>query len=157
MPCRSAFCAEAEIMRPLAPAAAAPAKRLNARRRLSFIDLRPLRHFGRFRRVPPPDGRERRRPVFWHSLRMAKTIPARGALLTVGPLRYHVEIPQQRAVECLAGGNQIIAVLGEDYALDQPVDCRILDANQIARTGLVGRGRTPEVALLVTGRQRLAP
>ena len=95
--------------------------------------------------------------VFRHVLRTAEAIPARRALLAVGPLRHDVEIPQQHAVERLGGGDQFVAVLGEDHALDQRIDRRILDADQIARAGLIGGLRTPEAALLVAGRQRLAP
>ena len=56
--------------------------------------------------------------------------------LAVGPLRHDVEIPQQHAVERLGGGDQLVAVLGEDDALDQLVDRRVLDADQVARAGL---------------------
>ncbi len=53
--------------------------------------------------------------------------------------------------------HQLGAVLGIDDAVDQLVDGRILDADQIARAGNVGGGRAPIAALLVAGRQRLAP
>src|SRR5207247_1995742 len=43
------------------------------------------------------------------------------------------------------------AVLGENDALDQRVDRRILDASIVARADAVGRGRAPEIALLVAG------
>ena len=96
-------------------------------------------------------------PYFGMSCRAAEAVPARGALLAVGPLRHDVEIPQQHAVERLGGGDQLVAVLGEDHALDQRIDRRILDADQVARAGLIGGLRAPEAALLVAGRQRLAP
>ena len=66
-------------------------------------------------------------------------------------------VPQQHAVERLGGGDQLGAVLGEDDALDQRIDRRILDAGIVARAGAVGGLRAPDIALLVAGRQRLRP
>src|SRR6516162_5247148 len=88
---------------------------------------------------------------------MSKTIPARGARIGVSPLRHHVKIPQQNAIKRLGGGNELGAIFAEDHALDQFIDGRILDANQIARARLVGSLRTPETALLIAGRERLGP
>src|SRR6185437_3508003 len=158
MPWRSASCATAgPTSRLPAPAAAAPASTPRARRRVTRISSRPLRQLGRLVFVPPPDGRESRIAVFRQRLRPAEAVPARGAHLTVGPLRHDVIIPQQHAVERARRRHQFVAVLGEDDAVDQGVDRRILDADDVARTGLVGGLRTPEAALLVAGRQRFAP
>ena len=72
-------------------------------------------------------------------------------------MRHDVEIPQQHAVERHGGGDQFGTVFGKDHAIDQRIDRRVLDADQIARAGLIGGGRTPEAALLVAGRQRFTP
>ena len=88
---------------------------------------------------------------------MGETIPACGTLERIGPLRHDVVIPQQHAVERFGGGDQLGAILGEDYLVDQRVDGRILDADQIARAGLIRGLRAPIGALLVAGRERLAP
>ena len=88
---------------------------------------------------------------------MAEAVPARGAHFAVGPLRHDVMVPQQHAVERVGGGDEIGAVLGEDDLIDHRVDRRIFDADQVVRAGLVGGLRTPIAALLVAGRQRLAP
>ncbi len=110
-----------------------------------------------FSRVPPPDRRECRRAVFRQRIGPAETVPARGALLVVGELRHDVVVPQQHAVERPGGGDELGAILGEDDPLDQRIDRRILDADVVARARRVGGRRTPEVALLVAGRQRLRP
>src|SRR5438552_131377 len=88
---------------------------------------------------------------------MAETVPTRGALFAIGPLRHDVVVPQQHAVERLGGGDQLLAALGEDDAVYHGVDRRVLDADEIARAGLVGGLRTPETSLLIAGRQRFAP
>ena len=43
-------------------------------------------------------------------------------------LRHDVEVPQQHPIERARGGDQILAVGGEDDTLDQRVDDRVLDA-----------------------------
>ena len=52
---------------------------------------------------------------------MAKAIPVRIALEAVGELRHHIAIPQQDAVERLAGCDQLRTVLGEDDVIDQGI------------------------------------
>src|SRR5579883_95302 len=69
---------------------------------------------GGLRLIPPPDRREGVAPIFGHDLGMAEAIPAGGALLPIGPLRHHIVVPQQHAVECPRGGDEIGAILGED-------------------------------------------
>jgi hypothetical protein len=69
---------------------------------------------------------------------MAVAVPAGGALLSVAPLRDHVIVSQQDAVERLGGGDEFIAVLGEDDPVDQGVDARIRDAREVA--GALPRG-----------------
>src|SRR5580765_6046652 len=80
--------------------------------------------------IPPPDGRERRSGVLGQLSGTPETVPARGALLAVGPLRHHEMMPQQDAIERPGGGDQLGAILGEDHALDQRVDRRIPDADE---------------------------
>ena len=75
----------------------------------------------------------------------------------ISPLRHDVEIPQQHAVERPGGGDQLVAVLGENDAIDERIDRRVLDADQVARAGNIGGLRAPVAALLVARRQRLAP
>src|ERR1700738_1031146 len=88
---------------------------------------------------------------------MSEAVPAHRALEWIGPLWHDIVIPQQHAVERLGGGNQLGAILGEDYLVDERVDGRILDADQIARAGLIGGLRAPVGALLIAGREGLAP
>src|SRR3569832_2543714 len=116
----------------------------------------PLRHLGRLVFVPPPDVGEQRRAVFRHRLRMREAVPPRRALERIAPLRHDIDIPQQHAVERLGRGDELLAALGKDHAVDQLVDCLVLDADEVARARLLGRLRTPETALLVAWRQRLA-
>ena len=52
-------------------------------------------------------------------------------------------------------GDEARAVRGSDQLLDQRVDRRALDPQQVAAARLVGGMRPPEFALLVAGRQRL--
>ncbi len=113
--------------------------------------------FGGLVGVVPPDGRETRLPVFRRLRRTTEAIPARGADLVVGPLRHHEVVPQQHAIQRLGRSDEIVAVLGEDHAIDQLVDRRILDADDVAGAGHIGSLRAPEFTLLVTGRQRLRP
>ena len=56
----------------------------------------------------------------------------------------------------MGGGDEIVAVGGEDDAIDERVDDRVLDAGIIARSWRIRRLRAPEIALLVAGRLRLA-
>src|SRR5689334_12539411 len=88
---------------------------------------------------------------------MPEAVPTHRALLPVEPLRHDVIVPQEHAVERPGGGNEIVAVLGEDDAIDERVDRRVLDADEVARAGAIGGLRAPEVALLVAWRQRLWP
>src|SRR3954463_15450971 len=71
---------------------------------------RPRRFIG----VPPPPGWKGRPAVFGHLIGTAEAIPARGALLVVGPLRHHEVAPDQHAIERPGGGDQLRPVLGED-------------------------------------------
>src|SRR6266404_3357825 len=107
--------------------------------------------------VEPPDRRESRQAVFRQFRRVAEAIPARGADFRIIPLRHDVVIPQQHAIERFGRRNQIVAVLGKDYPLDQFVDRRILDADDVARAGLVSGLRAPIFALLVARRQGFRP
>ncbi len=66
---------------------------------------------------------------------MAEAVPARGALLAVGPLRHDVVVPQQHAIERVGGGDEIGAALGEDDLIDHGVDGGIFDADQVAEPG----------------------
>ena len=118
---------------------------------------RPLRHS--WPPCPRPTTRSSEKPTRRISALSpaGRSGPSARCALAVGPLRHDVVIPQQHAVERPGGGDQFVAVLGEDDALDQFIDRRILDADEIARAGLVGGLRTPEAALLVAGRQRLPP
>ena len=61
-------------------------------------------------------------------------------ILSIGPLRHDVVVPQQHAVERPGRGDQLGAILGEYHPLDQRIDRRILDADEIARAR---RGRPP--------------
>src|SRR5262245_30151746 len=70
---------------------------------------------------------------------------------------YHIMVPQQHAVEGPGGGDQLLSVLREDNALDELVDRRILDADEVARARVVSGFRTPELALLIAWRQRFGP
>src|ERR1700721_1711767 len=88
---------------------------------------------------------------------MAEAVPARRAPIAVGPLRHYVVVPQQHAVERAGGGDELVAVLGEDHAVDQRIDRRVLDADEVLRSLLVGGRRAPEAALLVAWRKRLRP
>src|SRR5436190_20945435 len=88
---------------------------------------------------------------------MAEAIPPRDALKATGELRDNVAIPEQHPIQRLATRDQLGAVLGEDDAVDQGIDCGVLDAGKVARSGPVRRIRPKEVALLVARRQRLSP
>ena len=88
--------------------------------------------------------------MFW----MSKTVPAGGALVEERPLRHDEMIPQQYPIERSGGGDQFVPGIGEDDAFDKRVDCRVPDADQIARSMLTCRVRTPVVALFVAGRKR---
>src|ERR1700761_7359913 len=107
--------------------------------------------------VPPPYRRERRPAVFRHRIRTAEAVPARGPHFVVGPLRHDVMVPQQDAVERPGGGFEVGAVLGVNDVLDHGVDGRILDADDVVGSGLVGGLRAPIAALFVAGRQRFGP
>src|SRR3569623_1979851 len=145
--------------------ASAPADRTSTSRRLIMrkppwlarASSAPLRHLGRLILVPPPDVGEQRRAVFRHRLRMREAVPPRRALERIAPLRHDIEIPQQHAVERLGRGDELLAALGKDHAVDPRNDRRDLDADEVARARLIGRLRAPAAALLVPWRQRLAP
>jgi len=96
----------------------------------------------------PSETRSCRISATW---RAGRNDPARGANLAIRPLRNDVVVPQQHAVERLAAGNQLLAILGEDQLLDQRIHGRVLDADEVARSGLIRRLRTPEAALLIAG------
>ena len=155
MPCRSASCATAENV-----ARGAARRPAITRRRGGGVII----DFTTAAAPWPPFPRPTTRWSGTPTLRISAWFPgwpkrSQRAVrtLAVGPLRHDVEIPQQHAVERLGGGDQFGAVLGEDDALDQRIDRRILDADEVARAGLIGGLRAPEAALLVAGRQRLAP
>src|SRR5262249_18519001 len=81
---------------------------------------------GRLFDVVPPEIREARYAIFRQGIRAAEAIPARGALESRGELRNDVAVPEQHAVQRLAAGNQICAILGKDDAIDQGIDGRVL-------------------------------
>src|SRR5262249_46413595 len=74
---------------------------------------RPLSDLCRLLRVPPPQGRQARSPIF-RQIRMAETIPAGVAREWIGKLRHHVEIPEQHTIERMGRGHQACPVLRED-------------------------------------------
>ena len=84
-------------------------------------------------------------PYFGSSARPAETVPARGSGHSVVPLRHDIVIPQQHAIERLGRGDQVVAVLGEDHAVDQLIDRGILDADDIARAGHDRRPAIPNI------------
>ena len=63
---------------------------------------------------------------------MRKAIPARCADLTIAPLWHDIVVPQEHAIKRLCRGDQLFAISRKDDAIDQLVDGRILDADQIA-------------------------
>ena len=65
-------------------------------------------------------------------------------------------VPQQHAIQGARAGHELGAIRRGDDLVDQAVDGRVLDADDVGAGGRVGRGRTPVVALLVAGRERLA-
>ena len=68
---------------------------------------------------------------------MTETIPARVTEVRIGKLRHDIEVPQQNAVEGFGCRHQTGAILGKDHLIDQFVDGRILDADDILRTRLI--------------------
>ena len=68
------------------------------------------------------------------------------------PLRHHEIVPQQHPVERAGGRHQLLAVLGENHMVDQFVDGRVLDADQVAAAFAARGFRAPEIALLVARR-----
>src|SRR5262245_7710889 len=106
------------------------------------------------RLVPPPDAQERR-IARGQLARAGVVVPHREPLERRVPLRHDVVVPQQHAVERPGGGNQLGAVLGKDDPVDQLVDGRVLDADDVGAGLLVGGRRAPEVALLVARGFRL--
>src|SRR5215469_16072506 len=152
----AAFCAGATI-----PAATAPAPSAsNSRRCKRIVDTVAIgglittsanpsltrAGLGRLRLVPPPDGWEIGDAVFRHRIEMAEALPARGPGFVEGELGHHIVIPQQHPVERVGGGDELVAVPGEDHLVDQRIDRGILDADIVLRAGIVGRLRTPVFA-----------
>ena len=93
--------------------------------------------------VPPPDGWKGRATILGERSGPAEAVPARRAHLVIGKLRYHVVVPQQDAVERPGGRHKLATALGENHALDQGIDRRILDADVVARARRFGRLRAP--------------
>src|SRR5690348_5723455 len=118
------------------------------------VGSRPLSDVRRLLRVPPPQGRQARAPIFWQ-VGMAEAVPARIAREWRGELRHHVEIPEQHAIERMGRSHQACPVLREDDLIDQRINRGILDADVIPRSGDVGGLRTPVFTLLVTRGKRL--
>jgi hypothetical protein len=75
--------------------------------------------------IPPPDRWEIGGTEFRHLVRPAKTVPAKSALLIVGPLRYDIVVPQQHPIERLSSGHQLLAGLGEDHTIDQRIESAV--------------------------------
>ena len=88
---------------------------------------------------------------------MTEFVPARRAEMTEIPVRYDVVVPQQNPVKRPRCCNKIIAVVREDDAIDQSIDCRIRYPDQIGRTRDVRGPRAPVILLLVAGSQRCLP
>src|SRR5262245_16919096 len=143
------------LVPPLEPEARNPTRRNGMRASGSGALSRP--GLGGALGVPPPHRGKGGEPVFRQRIRPAEAIPAGRTHLAVSPLGNDVEVPQQHAVERLGGGDQLVAVLGVDDAIDQRVDGLVPDPDQVARADDVGGLRSPVAALLVAGRQRLAP
>src|SRR6185295_1980048 len=66
-------------------------------------------------------------------------------------------VPQQDTIQRLAGGNEFFPCLRVNDLLDHLVDGRVLDAHNVVRARLIGRGGAPVSALLVAGQERLPP
>ena len=82
--------------------------------------------------VPPPDCWKIGGTEFRHLVWLAEPVPTKSALLGVGPLRYHIVIPQQHPIERPGGSHQLVACLGEDHTIDQRIDGWILNSCEIA-------------------------
>src|SRR5690242_19189485 len=113
-------------------------------------------YLGRSFGIPPPY-LWKAHAVFRQLRRTAEAIPTRRAYLRIIPLRNHVMVPQQHAIEGMRRSDELVAALGINDAIDHLVDGRVLDADDVLRTVHVRRLRSPILALLVPGRQRLRP
>ena len=93
--------------------------------------------------VPPPHAQERR--IARRQLgRPPVHVPHGDALEGRVPLRHDVVVPQQHPVERPRGGDQVVAVLGQDDLVDQLVDRGVLDADDVAAAVLAGGIRAPD-------------
>src|SRR5216683_6656449 len=70
---------------------------------------------------------------------------------------HDIIVPQQHAIEGPCGRDQLLSAFGEDHAVDELIDGRILDADEIARADLVSGFRAPKFALFVAWRKRFGP
>src|SRR5262249_4989523 len=125
---------------------------LQARSRLYLALLRFDRLLGF--RVDPP-GVETK-AVFRRNFRPPELVPGGHPERGVMKIRDYVIAVLQDPIERVGVRDQAGAVGGADQLLDQLVDDRALDPDQVAAAVLVGRFRTPEFALFVARRQRLA-
>src|SRR5690606_30908741 len=123
-------------------------------RRLGAPALAPLQR-GHLLRIDPPSVQID--TVDRIDLGPRELVPVRDALLADVPVRHHVVAPEHYAIERPGRGDEIFARRRGDDLLDQMVHHRILDAREIAAARDVRGLAAPEVALLVAGRQTLAP
>ena len=65
------------------------------------------------------------------------------------PLRDHVMVPLQDAVQRPGRGDQGFPVLCIDDFVDERVDCRVFNANRVTASLTVCGGRAPVIALFV--------
>jgi hypothetical protein len=65
----------------------------------------------------------------------SEAVPARRALLAVGPLRHDKVVGEQHPVESSRGSDKLPAILGKDNPVDQGIDAGILDAARLREPG----------------------
>ena len=64
-------------------------------------------------------------------LGVAEAIPTCRPHVIEIPLRHDVVIPEQHAIEGLGRGNEVVPVIGKDDTLNQGVNGRILNSDQV--------------------------
>src|SRR5271166_3709810 len=105
--------------------------------------------------IPPPDCRKCGYAVLGHQLGASKLVPTCRAELVIAPLRNHVVVPQQHAIERFCRGNQLRSIPGQYEAVDEGVDRGVLDADGVARAGSVRSMGAPVATLLGAWRKRI--
>src|SRR5262249_27744586 len=108
--------------------------------------------------IPPPDGRKGRElAILWQSIGTTEAVPARGSPFAIGPLRHNIEIPHEHTIKRARRRHKLVAAFCKYHAFDQSIDGGILDPSEVSRAHLIGRRRTPAVALFIAGREGFPP